>query len=86
VLKGEMSFVGPRPVIHKELAKYGGYQWAYLMVKPGITGLWQISGRNDVTYDERVRMDMDYLGKASFLFDARIILKTAITVLRRTGR
>jgi exopolysaccharide production protein ExoY len=86
VLKGEMSFVGPRPVTRVEMRKYGQFRTAYLSLKPGITGLWQISGRNDVTYDERVRMDVEYLQTMSILDDIRIILKTAGAVLDRTGK
>ncbi|GAA6198649.1 hypothetical protein NBRC116598_40940 [Pseudophaeobacter arcticus] len=86
VLKGEMSFVGPRPVVTKELEKYGQDLPSYLAQKPGITGLWQVSGRNDVSYDERVQMDVDYLEKRSFLIDLKIIGKTALSVLGRTGR
>ncbi|ALG91040.1 exopolysaccharide biosynthesis protein [Actibacterium sp. EMB200-NS6] len=86
VLKGEMSFVGPRPIIEAELVKYGGYQWAYLAATPGVTGVWQVSGRNDVSYDERVRMDAEYLEKRSFLFDCAIMLKTVGAVLNRTGK
>jgi len=86
VLKGEMSFVGPRPVVTKELEKYGQDLPSYLAQKPGITGLWQVSGRNDVSYSERVQMDVDYLEKRGFLMDLKIIGKTAFSVLGRTGR
>lgn len=86
VLKGEMSFVGPRPIVRTELQKYGVYRNAYKTMKPGITGLWQVSGRNDVSYDERVMMDLDYMIRASFGLDMRIILGTASAVLGRTGR
>ena len=77
---------GPRPIIEAELVKYGGYQWAYLAATPGVTGVWQVSGRNDVSYDERVRMDAEYLEKRSFLFDCAIMLKTVSAVLNRTGK
>ncbi len=86
VLCGEMSFVGPRPVIEAELAKYHGSEWAYLSMRPGITGLWQVSGRNDVSYDERVQLDVNYAGNMSLGTDLRIIIKTASAVLNRTGR
>lgn len=86
VLKGEMSFVGPRPVTRTEMAKYQGYEWCYLSVKPGITGLWQVSGRNDVDYAERVQMDMQYINSQSTMGDMNIILRTAGAVLNRTGR
>lgn len=86
VIKGEMSFVGPRPIVTKELEKYEQHLPAYLAQKPGITGLWQVSGRNDVSYRERVQLDVDYLEKSSFLTDVKIILKTALAVVDRTGR
>ena len=86
VLKGEMSFVGPRPVVTKELEKYGQDLPSYLAQKPGITGLWQVSGRNDVSYNERVQMDVDYFEKCSFFLDVKITCKTAFSVLGRTGR
>lgn len=86
VLKGEMSFVGPRPVVRDEMRKYGLARTAYLTMKPGITGLWQVSGRNDVTYEDRVAMDVTYLQTVSFTNDCRLILKTITSVLNRTGR
>jgi len=86
VLKGEMSFVGPRPVVTKELEKYGNSLPAYLAQKPGITGLWQVSGRNDISYDERVAMDVAYLSQRSLSRDVAIIARTALAVVDRTGR
>ena len=86
VLRGEMSFVGPRPVTEAELPKYRGYEWCYLSLKPGITGLWQVSGRNDVDYRTRVRMDVTYYMKRTFLGDIGIIARTAGAVLGSTGR
>lgn len=86
VLKGEMSFVGPRPIVMDELPKYGTYAPCYLAQKPGITGLWQVSGRNDISYDERVDLDVSYLTACGPLTDLRIILKTGLAVLRRTGK
>lgn len=86
VLKGEMSFVGPRPIVTKELPKYGSSVPAYLAQKPGITGLWQVSGRNDISYDERVALDVAYLSRRSFPRDLQIIAKTGMAVLGTTGR
>ena len=86
VLKGEMSFVGPRPVTRIEMRKYGRCRTAYLSLKPGITGLWQVSGRNNVSYDERVAMDVEYLQIMSLWEDIKIILKTGGAVLDRTGK
>lgn len=86
VLRGEMSFVGPRPVTRKEMAKYEGFESCYLSVKPGITGLWQVSGRNEVSYEERVRMDMDYFKSRTMIKDISIIVRTAGAIVNRTGR
>lgn len=86
VLKGEMSFVGPRPIVLDEMAKYGRHQAAYLAMMPGVTGMWQVSGRNDVSYEERVQMDVDYFDKISFALDVTLIAKTALAVLNRTGK
>lgn len=85
VLKGEMSFVGPRPVVAAELARYGSAAAAYRAQTPGITGLWQVSGRNAVSYDERVALDTAYLARRSFSRDLWIIARTGAAVLRRTG-
>ncbi len=86
VLKGEMSFVGPRPVIRDEITRYGANRTAYLTVRPGLTGIWQVSGRNDVSYEERVQMDVQYLSVASLRNDFTILLKTGQAVTGRTGR
>lgn len=85
VLKGEMSIVGPRPVVRDELALYGHKRWAYLEMRPGITGLWQVSGRNEVSYDERVAFDKEYRDSFSFTRDLGIILNTFRVVLVRNG-
>jgi exopolysaccharide production protein ExoY len=86
VLRGEMSLVGPRPITRSEMARYAGREWCYLSVKPGITGMWQVSGRNDVSYDTRVQLDMQYLRAPSMRQDLGIILRTCAVVLTRTGR
>lgn len=86
VFKGDMTFVGPRPIVIEEMAKYGPYQAAYLAMKPGVTGLWQVSGRNDVSYDERVQMDVDYFDQISFALDFSLIAKTGLAVVNRTGK
>jgi exopolysaccharide production protein ExoY len=86
VLRGEMSLVGPRPVIQAELsAHYGAAAEHYLSVRPGITGLWQISGRNDTTYAERVALDVRYTVNPSLLADVVILLRTPAAVLARRG-
>ena len=85
VLKGDMSLVGPRPIIMAECAEYDSDIALYHMVRPGITGLWQISGRNDVSYRERVEMDSRYVRNWSFWHDIAIILKTFPVLLNRKG-
>lgn len=85
VLRGDMSIVGPRPIVEDEAWHYGKDYEAYLSVKPGITGLWQVSGRSNTTYDERVAMDCDYVKNRSFWRDIKIIAKTVRVVLIRDG-
>jgi lipopolysaccharide/colanic/teichoic acid biosynthesis glycosyltransferase len=85
VVRGEMSLVGPRPITVGELTRYGSVRWHYLSVRPGITGLWQVSGRNNTTYDERVALDRRYVEKRSMLLDMRILAKTARVVVERDG-
>ena len=76
VLRGEMSVVGPRPIVNKEIARYGDYMDEVLAVRPGLTGLWQVSGRNNLSYPKRVRLDLAYARGRSFLLDLAIILRT----------
>ncbi len=85
IIKGEMSLVGPRPIVKEEIKKYGEYFEYYKSVKPGITGLWQVSGRNDVSYDERVRMDVWYVRNWSVGLDIVILLKTIYSVISLKG-
>jgi len=85
VLRGEMRLVGPRPVTVGELTRYGRVRWQYLSVTPGITGLWQVSGRNNTSYDERVALDARYVAQRSLALDLRILLRTVAVVLRREG-
>lgn len=85
VLRGEMSLVGPRPIIEAELPRYQGNADYYLMAKPGMTGLWQISGRNDVDYDTRVYFDAWYVKNWSLWHDIAILFRTVNVVLGRTG-
>jgi Undecaprenyl-phosphate galactose phosphotransferase WbaP len=85
VLRGEMSLVGPRPIIEEELARYGDYKAFYLRVRPGITGLWQVSGRSDTSYDERVGLDVWYTQNWSLVYDVAILFKTVGVVLGRKG-
>ena len=85
VLRGEMSLVGPRPVVPEEVAEYGGYARLFLRVKPGLTGLWQVSGRSGIGYPERARMDLQYLGGRSLSGDLGILLRTLPAVIRMRG-
>ena len=85
VLSGEMSLVGPRPVVNAELDYYGASGKYYLATRPGLTGLWQISGRSDTTYAERVRLDRFYVTNWSLLRDMRIIALTVPAILMSRG-
>nr|WP_237743619.1 sugar transferase [Pleurocapsa sp. PCC 7319] len=76
VLKGDMSVVGPRPLVPEELPKYGRKINTVLQIKPGITGLWQVSGRNDIPYPKRVQIDVYYATSHNWLLDLWIIFKT----------
>ena len=85
VLKGEMSLVGPRPIVQKEVPKYGQYIKEYYMVLPGITGLWQASGRSDIDYPERVAMDRWYVHNWSIWLDIILIWRTLFAVIHGRG-
>lgn len=85
VLKGEMSLVGPRPIVQEELERYHNDVSYYLMAKPGMTGLWQVSGRNDVDYDTRVYFDSWYVKNWSLWNDIAILFKTINVVFKRDG-
>lgn len=85
VLKGDMSLVGPRPISLSERSKYGENFADYCSVRPGITGLWQVSGRSNVSYPERVRLDTAYAQNRSFWGDINIMLKTIPAVLKSDG-
>jgi len=81
VLRGEMSVVGPRPIVWDELRRYGRTMDEVLSVRPGLTGLWQVSGRNNLTYRTRVRLDLTYVRNRSFWLDLGIVLRTIGVVL-----
>jgi len=85
VVAGDMSVVGPRPIVAEELARYGDWAGNLLAVRPGVTGHWQVSGRNDTTYDERVALDMHYLRNWSLSEDIRIVFKTVRAVAERAN-
>ena len=86
VLKGEMSLVGPRPAPAFELARYGSCKSAYLALRPGLSGLWQVSGRNDLPYSARVDLDARYGQALSLRADLWILLLTCREVARLSGR
>ena len=85
VFLGDMSLVGPRPVTQSELRHYGHASADYLSIRPGITGLWQISGRNDVSYAQRVALDQSYVATLSLWRDLLILLKTPMVVFSKRG-
>ena len=85
VIRGEMSLVGPRPIVHEEAVKYGEELDLYEKVRPGITGLWQVSGRSDTTYEGRVAMDVHYVRNWSVWFDVYLLVRTVGVVLRKQG-
>ena len=81
VLRNEMSVVGPRPIVKAEKKKYGKNFKKVLSIKPGITGLWQVSGRNNLTYKKRVMLDLNYANNYNFLMDIRILIRTFGVIL-----
>ena len=85
IFTGEMSFVGPRPVTEPELQKYGNFADYVLSVKPGLSGMWQISGRSDTGYEERINLDTYYIQNWSIWLDIWIIIKTIWVVLKGKG-
>jgi exopolysaccharide production protein ExoY len=85
VLRGEMGIVGPRPIVIGEVSRYGRYFAHYCAMKPGITGLWQVSGRNDVSYRRRVAMDVTYSRTRNFTVNLRIIVLTVPMVILARG-
>ena len=85
VLRGEMSLVGPRPPLPREVLLYGPREWRRLDVKPGLTCIWQVSGRNDIDFDEWVAMDLHYIENWSLFTDLALLLRTLRAVLSGTG-
>ena len=85
VIRGDMSLVGPRPIVEDEVVRYAEHIDHYAAVRPGITGLWQVSGRSDVDYDQRVQLDCRYVREWSFFGDMIILIKTVKVVALRTG-
>ena len=81
VLRGEMSVVGPRPIVRNELPRYGDRMDEVLAVRPGLTGLWQVSGRNNLSYEKRVKLDLSYARHRSLRMDLKIIARTFLVIL-----
>ena len=85
ILKGEMSFVGPRPIVEAELEKYGENKSKFLSAKPGLTGYWAANGRSTTSYDERMQLELYYVDHASLLLDIKIFFKTFCVILSHEG-
>lgn len=85
ILKGDLSIIGPRPVVDSEIEKYGIHKDKFLSVTPGLTGNWAANGRSCTTYDERMKLELDYVDNMSFKMDMQVFVKTIITVLSRKG-
>ncbi len=85
IIKGDMSLVGPRPPLPKEVVKYEPWQRRKLSIKPGLTCIWQVSGRNTIDFEQWMRMDLDYIDNWSLWLDAKILVRTIPTVLKGTG-
>jgi lipopolysaccharide/colanic/teichoic acid biosynthesis glycosyltransferase len=85
VLRGEMSLVGPRPALPDEAARYASHVRRRLVVKPGLTGMWQVNGRSDLSWDETVRLDLRYVENWSFALDLQILWKTISVIFRGAG-
>jgi len=85
ILLGDMSFVGPRPITQSETSLYGHNRHKFLSAIPGLTGYWQVNGRNNVTYEKRMNMELHYVMNQSFFLDMKILAKTVVVVLFRHG-
>lgn len=85
VLKGQMSLVGPRPYLYREKKDMGDYYEYIVKCKPGITGLWQVSGRNKNTFQERLILDVEYYNNRGLLYDIKILFKTFLSVFKKEG-
>lgn len=85
ILKGELSIVGPRPVVSNELEKYGKDKDKFLSIKPGLTGYWQVNGRSLTSYEERMKMELYYVENRGIWLDTKIFFKTIVSVIKRNG-
>ena len=85
ILNGSMSIVGPRPIVQKEIDLYGDYANKLFSVVPGLTGYWAANGRNNITYSERIKMELYYVDNMSFGLDLKIFFKTIVSVIKKEG-
>jgi len=85
VLRGDMSLIGPRPIVRAEIDKYGVHYEKLLSVKPGLSGMWQAFGRSDISYDERIQMDLHYIEYRSLRLDLMLLCQTPVSILARRG-
>ena len=85
ILKGDMSFVGPRPFLYREIPDMGKFYDTIITMKPGLTGLWQVSGRSDISFEARLELDKEYSIKRSLIFDLKILFKTFKVVFLKKG-
>lgn len=85
VLTGDMSLVGPRPPLEREVASYSEYDKQRLIIKPGCTGFWQVTARNDVDFEGMVNLDLEYIERSSVLFDIGILFRTVVIVFKPNG-
>lgn len=85
VIKGDMSLIGPRPPLEREVAEYTPYDKQRLLIKPGCTGLWQVSGRNDLGFDEMVELDMKYIENLKLSNEVIILFRTISVILKSNG-
>ncbi|GHN21000.1 hypothetical protein ME784_15150 [Lactobacillus delbrueckii] len=85
ILKGDMSIIGPRPVVEKELAEYGNRKDKFLSVRPGAMGLWQATGRSNISYPERCDVELEYIDNISFTYDVKIFFQTIFSIFKKEG-
>ncbi len=85
IIKGDLSIVGPRPIIDRELEKYGKNKEKFLSITPGLTGYWQVNGRSDTTYEQRIEMELYYIDHVSPKLDIKIFFQTFSSVIRKKG-